>query len=276
MSAFNMNTWTQVAIDSYLYESTAVATGVDYVLSMKMTAADLFTSAHYKQDALLPELYDVKLELNTVKLKDKLLLANAVSISDEDADGVVNFTTPTTAGKALLEVMARKIFRHPKAAAAIANDSKYIGSDPNDLSGLISTNLGTTFNITLENQSSADATANTAQRDLQNLFESYVSLGRVNSADDISAYQPMVFNNGDKFTFPFYLKGQLYDDDGTGTALISTGAHYEDPVVSPMIGKDGGKGFISPGGVNSRVRTSVTLDPGQYEVPIRLDITIGA
>lgn len=285
MASFNMTTWTQVAINSYLYESSAAAVGVDYVLSINMPSADIFTSAHYKQNSV-SQLYDVRFGLNTNNLKNKLLANNEVSISS-DLNGFANFTTPTTAGKALLEVMARKIFRHPKAAAAIANDHKYTGNANDDLSGLIASGLGGTFNKTVEGLEALDETAGTYERDLQNLFESYVSLGRVNNADDISGYQQMVFQTGDKFTFPFYLKGRLYDDDSDGNnlPLISTG-YYVDTVNDSGIGtgKDNGIGFISPGTFllsgtsvtpKSGVRPNILLgNKGEYEVPIRLEINI--
>lgn len=272
--SFNMTTWTEVALDTYLYESSAAAVVADYVLSVNMTSAALFTTAIYQQNEDDATKYDVALALNVNNLKDKLLTTGDVSISAENANGVDNFTTSTNAGRALLEVMARKIFRHPKAAAAIANDDKFLGGGNNDLSAMIAVNLGATFNTSLIAQGSADAAPNTVQADLQNLFESYVALGRVNSADDISGYQPMVFQNGDKFTFPFYLKGELYDDDSVSIDLIH---YYVDTTISAAIhvGKDGGRGFISPGSVNSNV-TGAPLAVGQYEVPIRLEITIAS
>jgi len=81
----------------------------------------------------------------------------------------------------------------------------------------------------------------------------------------------MDFQAGDVFTFPFFLKGRLYDDDDSAPAngLIN---FYSDNGVQ---GKDGGDGFISDG--NSRVSNidnSTPLSIGAYEIPIKLKVTI--
>ena len=290
--SFNMNTWTEIAINTNLFESSAGVTSADYVLSISMTSAELFTSAHYKQNANSATEYDVDFELNADNLLT-YLASSTVGLDKENAvnANMSNFTTSGSAGALLLQVMATKIFGHPKAVAAIANDDVYI----NDLPGRISSGIHDIFNVLLEGQESNDNNNDfdTVVTDIKNIFEYYVGLGRITSSDDISEWQPMVFQSGDKFTFPFHLNGGLLDDDdsnGSGTPALLNGSSVfadVDAVISangdlvitdktpntPYIGKDGGQGYILSIVDNSN--GSGLLNVG-YTIPIRLEITIAS
>ena len=265
-----MTTWTQVDQNTNLYESSAAATSADYVLSMNMTAANLFTSAHYRQNSANAELYDVKVTLNAANILSALSSAN-VGISNGNASPAVSPDASGTAGELLLQVMAVKIFNHPKAAAAIANDSDYISSASGKLMDKISSGLDTQFSIEVDGAGATSATSHTTSADLVNLFEYIVELGRVSSSDDVTDWVSMDIRANDTFTFPFYLHGSLLAGSTQPGAANPLLAYYED---STAMGKDGGQGFIAPsGGANSNV-TGAPLNQGQYDIPLRLDITI--
>jgi hypothetical protein len=282
-----MQTWSQVSIDSHLYETdSSTVASADYVLTLSSANQfELFTSAHYKQNSADPNTYDVRFQLNSNQI-GTLLGQEGLVIDKSEATGAdmsfnVFGSTSGPVGALLLKVMATKIFGHPKATAAISNDTYYI----NNLPDLISSGISTTYDVTLEDVGSASTSG--AELDVQNLFEYYVSLGRITSANDVDEWVRMNFEDGDRFTFPFYLRGKLYDDDATtaaGTPPLL--AFYEDNKIDPNTGryrgKDLGKGFISNG--NSVASTSLpvpvgcitnnNLVQGEYEVPIRLDFII--
>lgn len=271
--SFNMSTWSQVNMDAYLYEGTSASSATaDYALSVSMSFADLFTSAHYKENDTNANNYDVKVKLNKTGITSALI---ASTLSMESVNSSITTTTgfdlgSKSAGNLLLQVMAKKIFNHPKATAAIANDTKFIGEGETDLAGIISSSLEDTFDIEITDVSSANQSSADASLDIQQLFEYCVSLGRVSSSDDTSSYVQMDFKTDDVFTFPFFLKGKLYDDDDTTTSSTLL-KFYSDDGTS---GKDGGLGFISNGNKTSNVNTDVTLDEGEYEIPIQLKVTL--
>ena len=269
VGSFNMNTWTEVSIDSHLFESSAGSATADYVLSLTMSPADIFTSAHYKQNAANAEEYDLDVELNSANLLTEL--GSGVTITTQAATSapINSFSASGSAGALLLQVMSTKIFGHPKAAAAIANDDEYT----TDLPGRISSGLYDKFNVSIQNLSSADNQTG-ANLDVKKLFEYYVGLGRVNSADDITDYQQMSFEAGDVFTFPFFLRGKLFDDDdgdkNGSPSLLSTSLYTD----ASNVGKDNGNGYIARTAGSPTVVSGTTLGVGEYEVPIKLQITI--
>ena len=204
MTSFNMSTWVQVDIDTNLYETVSINSSADYILNINMDAATFFTSAHYKQNSDDATKYDVKLELNQTCIFNGLNDSSTTIVKDQ-ALNTNNFSASGTAGKLLLEVMSKKIFNHPKAFAAIANDTMFIGTSNDNLMYRIASNLHTTYTYELIGQGSNDNITGIAL-DVKNLFESYVSIGRIDSADDTNNWVKMNYVAGDVFSIPFYIR----------------------------------------------------------------------
>jgi len=259
-----MNTWVQIDIDTALYESTNSSNQADYFLDLNIGVNDLFSSAYYKQNSADPEKFDIKINLDLTNLHDALT-SNSVVINHDFTNNTHNFSSSESAGQLLLEVMATKIFGHPKAAAAIANDTMFTGTNQTGLMYQIASNLCNTYSNTIENLGSATSGI---ELDMQNLFEYYVSLGRVSSSDDTNYWVKMNFVAGDIFSLPFYVKGALQNAN-TSSPLIGDGFYID----LGRFGKDSGLGFISNGNGSGAI-TSTPLKKGEYEVPIKLRITL--
>jgi len=279
--SFNMNTWTAVNQDTKLYESSATSAATDYILDLNMNSSDLFTSAHYRQNSGNPNLYDVKVALNGTLITSALNGSVTISSSEAQPDCAMPRGSGAggvgTAGELLLQVMSIKIFNNPKAGAAISNDSEYLSSGTGSLSETIGNNIASTFTAEASAIGGTAESNGTSAADLASLFEYYVALGRVSSSDDISDWVPMNFTSNDKFTFPFYLHGQLMSGSHQTGATDPLLASYVDTTHDGhgnYTGKDHGKGFISSGSSAKSNVTSTPLDVGEYDVPITLRVTI--
>ena len=171
-----MSTWTEVSINTNLYETASANSSADYILNLRMDAATFFTSAHYKQNSADATKYDIKLELNQTCIFNGLNDSSATIVKDQAAD-TNNFSTSGTAGKLLLEVMSKKIFNHPKAFAAIANDTMFIGTGNDNLMYRIASNIHNTYELI--GQGSADNISGVAL-DVKNLFLIYYNMSYYN------------------------------------------------------------------------------------------------
>ncbi len=64
---FNMNTWSEVNINTFLYEAdSATSVAVDYILNIGISpSVNLFSTVTYQQNSADAEKYDLNVELNS-------------------------------------------------------------------------------------------------------------------------------------------------------------------------------------------------------------------
>lgn len=175
----------------------------------------VFSNASYVQNSEDPNSYNVDLVVNVEFVNTLLTLSlwNHVNVNDHLPANQYFTDTLGPVGSKLLETVAIKLFGHPKATAAITND----------------TDFATLSSQTLNSLSEQIKAAIETDKNL--IFQAYVNAGKIANDDDVTTPQTMNFTNV-HIAVPMYLQGNILDKDSGVISLgpLRNGYSGYDPV----------------------------------------------